>query len=94
MFRDFKEQGFRLEKTHLQSGKRVEVLLLCVCIAYTWTLFLGLQLEEEGKRGEIDRANRPQLSLFQFAIRYLKRLFARREPFPKKVRFVKSKCEG
>jgi hypothetical protein len=88
MFRDFKEQGFRREKTHLESGKRVEVLLLCVCIAYTWTLFLGLQLEEAGKRGEIDRANLPQLSLFQFAIRYLKRLFARREPFPEKVRFV------
>ena len=88
MFRDFKEQSFRLEKTHLESGKRVEVLLLCVCIAYTWALFLGLQLEDEGKRGLIDRANRPPLSLFQFAVRYLKRLLARREPFPEKVRFV------
>lgn len=62
--------------------------LLCVCIAYTWTLFLGLQLEAEGKRAEMDRANRPQLSLFQLAIRYLKRLWARKEPFPKTVRFV------
>lgn len=88
MFRDFKEQGFRLEKTHLEHGKRVEVLLLCVCIAYTWALFLGVQLEGEGKRGVIDRATKPQLSLFQFAIRYLKRLFARGEPFPEKVRFV------
>lgn len=88
MFRDFKEQGFRLEKTHLDIAKRVEVLLMCVCMAYTWSLFLGLQLESEGKRGLIDRANRPQLSLFQFAIRYLKRLLARREPFPKTIRFV------
>jgi hypothetical protein len=34
MFRGFKEQGFQLEKTHLESGKRVEVLLLCVGIAW------------------------------------------------------------
>lgn len=88
MFRDFKEQGFRLEKTHLELGKPVEVLLLCVRLAYIWTLFFGLQLEEEGKRGEIDRANRPQLSLFQFALRYLKRLIARKESFLEKVRFV------
>jgi hypothetical protein len=38
----------------------------------------------EGKRGEIDRTNRPHLSLFQFAIRYLKRLLARREPLLQK----------
>ena len=86
MFRDFKEQGFRLDKTHLQHGKRVEALVLCVCIAYTWTLFLGVTLEAAGKRREVDRANKPQLSLFQFTIRYLRRLLARREEFPPQFR--------
>lgn len=94
MFRDFKEQGFRLDKTHLEVARRVNVLILCVCIAYTWTLFLGLELETEGKRRLIDRANRPQLSLFQFALRYLKRLFARREEFPRQFRLSSPKYEG
>lgn len=94
MFRDFKEQGFRLDKTHLQAGKRVEALLLCVCIAYTWTLLYGVQLEQLGKRREIDRAHKPQLSLFQFALRYLKRLFAQRKEFPKQFRLSTPKYEG
>lgn len=86
MFRDFKEQGFRLDKTHLEVGKRVEALVLCVCIAYTWTLLFGVELEVTGKRREIDRAQKPQLSLFQLALRYLKRLFAKREEFPRQFR--------
>ena len=86
MFRDFKEQGFRLDKTHLQAGKRLEALLLCVCLAYTWTLFLGVELEAAGKRREVDRPRKPQLSLFQFVIRYLRRLFARRQEFPPQFR--------
>ena len=88
MFRDFKEQRFRLEKTHLEIAKRVDVLVMCVCIAYSRAIFLGVDLEAAGKRGEIDRSGKPQLSLFQFALRYLTRLFIRREPFPKTIRFV------
>ena len=94
MLRDFKEQGFRLDRTHLQAGKRVEALLLCVCIAYTWTLLYGVELEQAGKRREIDRANKPQLSVFQFALRYLNRLFARRQEFPKQFRLSTPKYEG
>jgi len=86
MFRDFKAQGFHLDKTHLEMEKRVSVLVMCVCIAYTWTLFLGVDLEREGKRCEVDRPRKPQLSLFQFVMRYLKRLFARREEFPRHFR--------
>ncbi len=75
-----------MEKTQRESDKRVEVLMLCVCIASTWTLFLGVELEKAGKRGEVDRANKPQLSLFQFVIRYLKHLLARGEPLPSAFR--------
>lgn len=86
MFRDFKEQGFRLEQTQLQHRERVEALVMCVCLAYTWTLFLGVTLEAAGKRREVDRANKPQLSLFQFVIRYLRRLLAQRKEFPPQFR--------
>ena len=94
MFRDFKEAGFRLEKTHLTCAKRVERLVMCVCIAYTWSLFLGAGLEKEGKRREVDRANRPNLSLFQFVVRYLRRLSARHEEFPRFSRLSSPKYEG
>jgi len=94
MFRDFKEAGFRLEQTHLTCEKRVERLVMCVCVAYTWSLFLGAGLEKEGKRREIDRANRPNLSLFQFVVRYLRRLLARGEEFPRFFRLSSPKYEG
>ena len=90
MFRDFKEQGFRLDKTHLGCPQRVNVLVMCVCIAYTWTLILGVDLEKAGKRREVDRASKPQLSLFQFAFRYLRRLFVRREEMPRYFRLSTS----
>jgi hypothetical protein len=61
-----------------------------VCIAYTWTLILGVDLEKAGKRREVDRASKPQLSLFQFAFRYLRRLFVRREEMPKYFRLSTS----
>ena len=94
MFRDFKAQGFRLDETHLDLGKRVNILVMCVCMAYTWTLYLGVALERAGKRREIDRATKSQLSLFPLAIRYLRRLFARREEFPRQFRLSSPKYEG
>jgi hypothetical protein len=94
MFRDFKEQGFRLDKTHLEICKRVSVLVMCVCIAYAWTMFLGITLEEAGKRREIDRPTKHQLSLFQFVIRYLQRLLARGEEMPRQFRLSSPKYEG
>ena len=94
MFRDFKAHGFRLDKTHLESGKRVEVLLMCVCIAYAWTMFLAVTLEKAGKRREIERSRKPQLSLFQFVIRYLKRLFLQGRQMPRLFRLSSPKYEG
>lgn len=94
MFRDFKEQGFRLDKTQLETPTRVSVLILCVCVAYTWMLFLGVTWEQEGKRREVDRPKRFQLSLFQFAWRYLRRLLARGGEFPKHFFLSSPKYEG
>lgn len=79
MFRDFKEQGFRLEKTRLTDGERVSRLVLCVCIAYVFLLCLGERIEREGKRRAVDRHTKPQLSLFQVGVRYLKRLLTLRQ---------------
>ena len=74
MFRDFKEQGFRLEKTRLRDGERVSRLVLCVCIGYVFALLLGEQVVERGERKLVERAVKSPLSLFQTGLRYLKRL--------------------
>ncbi|HZT44142.1 MAG TPA: IS4 family transposase [Chthonomonadaceae bacterium] len=74
MFRDFKEQGFRLEKTRLQDTERVCRLVLCVCIAYVFALLLGETVEARGIRRWVEHSTKRQISLFQMGLRYLKRL--------------------
>lgn len=74
MFRDFKEQGFRLEKTRLRDGARVSRLVLCVCIGYVFALLLGEQVALRGDRKLVERSVKSPLSLFQTGLRYLKRL--------------------
>lgn len=76
MFRDFKEQGFRLEKTRLRDTLRVARLVLCVCIAYVFALLLGETVEKQGLRRFIECSVKRQISLFQVGLRYLKRLTA------------------
>jgi hypothetical protein len=74
MFRDFKEAGFRLEKTRLRDPQRVARLVLCVCVAYVFALLLGATVAQRGLHRLVERAVKPQLSLFQMGLRYLKRL--------------------
>jgi len=73
-FGDFKEQGFRLDKTRLKATERVSRLVLCVCIAYVLALLLGEKVETHGLRRLVERAVKRQMSLFQIGLRYLKRL--------------------
>ena len=75
MFRDFKEQGFRLEKTRVVDRERVSRLVLCVCIAYVFALLLGEQVEASGLRRFVESSVKRQMSLFQLGLRYLKRLW-------------------
>ena len=73
MFRDFKEQGFRLEKTRVKDTARVSRLVLCVCIAYVFAFLLGEAVEAQGMRQFVERSVKRQISLFQIGLRYLKR---------------------
>jgi hypothetical protein len=76
MFRDFKEQGFRLETTHLRTTERVARLVFCVCLAYVWLLQAGLWVCKRGWRRRIDRHAKRQLSYFQIGWRYLQQAAA------------------
>lgn len=79
MFRDFKEQGFRLEKTRLMEKERVSRLVLCVCLAYVWMVRLGVQIAGSSLQRQVDRRRKAQLSLFQMGLRYLKRMLTLRQ---------------
>jgi hypothetical protein len=79
MFRDFKEQGFRLEKTRLRDPERVSRLVLCVCLAYVFALLLGEQVVERGEQKRVQRSAKSPLSLFQTGLRYLRWLLVRQQ---------------
>lgn len=79
MFRDFKEQGFRLEKTRLRDPERVSRLALCVCLAYVFALLLGEQVIERGEQKRVQRSVKSPLSLFQTGLRYLRWLLVRQQ---------------
>ncbi len=79
MFRDFKEQGFRLEKTRLRDRERVSRLVLCVCLAYVFALLLGEQVVARGDQKRVQRSAKSPLSLFQTGLRYLRWLLVRQQ---------------
>ncbi len=79
MFRDFKEQGFRLEQTRIKDKERVSRLVLCVCVAYVWLVRLGVQIAGSSLQRQVDRRRKSQLSLFQMGLRYLKRMLTLRQ---------------
>jgi hypothetical protein len=79
MFRDFKEQGFQLEKTRLRDTERVCRLVLCVCLAYVFALLLGEQVIERGDQKLVQRSAKSPLSLFQTGLRYLRWLLVRQQ---------------
>ena len=79
MFRDFKEQGFRLEKTRLRDKQRVSRLVMCICISYVFALLLGEAVVERGEQKRVQRSLKSPLSLFQTGLRYLRWLFVRRQ---------------
>ncbi len=76
IFRDFKEFGFRLETTHLCDPERVSRLLLCVCLAHVWLMNAGVWISKRGRRRQIDRHKKRQLSYFQIGWRFLQKLLA------------------
>jgi hypothetical protein len=74
MFRDDKSMGFNLQKSCLRDPERMMRLLLVVCLAYLWVMFLGCMAFISGCRYLIDRKDRRDGSLFTYGLRWLRRL--------------------
>jgi len=73
-FRDLKEQGFHLDKSHLPFPDRLSRLILVIVLCYIWLMQLGTWVVKVGWRRLIDCAKERSLSYFQLGLRWLERL--------------------
>lgn len=73
-FSDQKSRGFQLDKSHLSDPARVRRLMLAACLAYVWTIYLGMAAQRQGWTPKIHRRHRCDLSLFQLGLRLLDHL--------------------
>lgn len=71
MYSDMKARGFDLAKTRLRSPERIERLMLAIAIAYLWFVALGSWAVKNGRRREIDRPDRRDLSYFRLGWDFL-----------------------
>lgn len=79
MFSDAKGRGFGLDKSHLEDVERVERLLLGVCLAYLWMVFLGVMVLKK-KMWNIVDCNRQDKSLFRLGVDGLEYLLSQGLP--------------
>lgn len=73
MFGDMKGHGFDLESTHLRHFLRLSRLTLAVALLYVWLVAMGAKVIKDGRRSEVDRADRRDLSIFQIGWRFVER---------------------
>src|SRR5687767_814379 len=64
-FSDQKSRGFNIQKSHLEDPQRLSRLLIALCLAYIWLVYLGVLCKTEGWQSIIHRKSRCDLSLFQ-----------------------------
>jgi hypothetical protein len=76
LFGSCKSRGFGLARTHLTDPEHIDSLVLAIAIAAYMALGLGTHLALSRQTARVDRADRPDLSLFQIGWRGLHRLLA------------------
>src|SRR5438105_13701666 len=81
-FSDQKSRGFHLHKSHLYDPQRLSRMLIAVCLAYIWIVYLGCASTTEGWMSVIHRRHRCDLSLFQLGLRLLEHFLNEELPIP------------
>jgi len=82
LFSDQKSRGFRIHQSQISNPQRLARLLLAVCLAYIWMIYLGTIAHRDGWVPIIHRTDRCDLSLFQLGMRLLKHLLKEALPIP------------
>jgi hypothetical protein len=81
-FSDQKSRGFNIQKSHLEDPQRLSRLLIALCLAYIWIVYLGSLCKTYGWQSIIHRKSRCDLSLFQLGFRLLEHLMNEGLPIP------------
>ena len=87
MFADLKGLGFDLERSRLRHFLRLSRLTLAVAWLYLWLVAFGSAVIKQGRRKEVDRPHRRDLSIFRIGFDMLERCLINRwryhlRPFP------------
>jgi hypothetical protein len=80
MFGDMKANGFDLNYTRLRDVRRLERLLLGVCLAYIWLIAVGSWVVKNGQRPLLDRRERRDKSYFRLGWDWLALCLSRGDP--------------
>jgi hypothetical protein len=81
-FSDQKSRGVRIDKRHSADPKRLARLVIAVCLAYIWIIYLGAIARRDGWVPIIHCPDRCDLSLFQLGLRLLHHLLKEDRPIP------------
>jgi len=73
MFADLKGLGFDLERSRLRHFLRLSRLTLAVALLYLWLVAFGNAVIKRGRRKEVDRSHRRDLSIFRIGYDMLER---------------------
>ena len=82
LYGDLKGHGFDLEATHLGEARRLERLVLSVCLVYVWLIVLGRVVVSQGLRSLVDRRSRRDKSYFRIGWDYLEHRLRLGQPIP------------
>ncbi len=80
MFGDFKKNGFDFEKSRLQNFMRLSRLTLVVALLYVLLVAFGSAVIKNGRRKEVDRTHRRDLSIFRIGYDMSERCLINRWP--------------
>lgn len=81
LFGDLKGHGFDLESSHLRHFARLSRLTLAVVLVYDWLVSTGKRVIKAGRRSQVDRNDRRDLSVFQIGLRFIRRCLKNERPF-------------
>lgn len=92
-FSDQKSRGFHLHKSHISDPDRLSRLMIAACLAYIWTIALGVLTIKRDLVRVIHRSHRCDLSLFQLGLDLLDYLLNEDKsiPFSFSLKFARSK---
>lgn len=80
LFGDLEGGGFHLDQSRLYEPERLSRLLLAVCLAYVWLMYVGASVVKRGLRRLVGRAERRDRSLVEIGRHWIRRRLTNGEP--------------